>query len=118
MASFGSGFNDYVNGLRPPRSSLDGIKLTSVRGPRSSPVADANGGPSTGMLTRQLLVLRFGGGGGPRCISQVTHALSLMRERMWVAPLSCCAHMLQGVMVESPRLFRLPASRRSRCRVS
>jgi hypothetical protein len=52
MASFGSGFNDYVNGLRPPRSSLDGIKLTSVRGPRSSPVAAANGEPSAGMLSR------------------------------------------------------------------
>ena len=49
MASFGSGFNDYVNGLRPPRSSLDGLKLTSVRGPRSSPVADINSAPSAGM---------------------------------------------------------------------
>jgi hypothetical protein len=45
MASFGSGFNDYVNGLRPPRTSLDGRKLTSVRGPDSScAVASATNG--------------------------------------------------------------------------
>jgi hypothetical protein len=58
MASFGSGFNDYVDGLKPPRSSLDGRKLTSVRGPDSSPADAANGTPGAGMYFEQFTVFQ------------------------------------------------------------
>ena len=84
MASFGSGFNDYVNGLRPPRSSLDGIKLTSVRGPRSSPIADADGRCSAGTPSGRSLVLQPAQGACPRHVS--THACKLSLERR-----ACCA---------------------------
>lgn len=80
MASFGSGFNDYVNGLRPPRSSLDGIKLTSVRGPRSSPIADADGTPSAGAPWGQSLVSGCKQPGACRDIS-LGHLCTVPAER-------------------------------------
>lgn len=53
MASFGDGFNDYMNGMRPPRSSLDGRKLSTVRAPSATA-----GGTSSGSSGSS------GGGGG------------------------------------------------------
>lgn len=69
MASFGCGFNDYMNGMRPPRSSLDGRKLSTVRGPSASDAAaaDLKSGawrPAAASLSSAPQCLRGALGGG------------------------------------------------------